>query len=196
MISRGVVNHRHVGALPPGKGKDKVSNANAGFVRFDARFSGKSAHVGLGNVLAALRLWALSAAVAGLVAFGCGSTPANLEISAPSSAIAGLPFTVTVTAMVGGSRDRIFNSPIHFTSSDSAAVLPADYVFTAADAGSHTFTNGVTLMTAGGQSITATDTIASSITATVNVPVSAATTATQFKVSAPSTATAVLKMQH
>ncbi len=154
-----------------------MSNANAGFVGFDARFSGKSARVGLGNVLAKLRLGVLSVAVAGLVAFGCGSPPATLEISAPSSAIAGSPFTVTVTAMVDGSQDRIFNSPIHFTSTDSTAVLPADYVFTAADAGSHTFTNGVTLMTAGNQSIKATDTVASSITATatVNVPVSAAT---------------------
>jgi hypothetical protein len=131
--------------------------------------------------------------VEGLVALGCGSTPANLEISAPSSAIAGTPLTVTVTAMVGRSRDRIFNSPIHFTSSDSAAILPADYFFTGADAGSHTFT--VTLMTSGSQSITATDIIAPSITATVNVPVSAATNAAQFKASAPSTETAVLNMQ-
>jgi hypothetical protein len=152
-----------------------VYNANADLVRFNARFSDKSVQAGLSNALTALRLRALSTAVAGLVAFGCGSTPASLEISTPSSAIAGSPFTVTVTAMVGKSRDRIFTSPIHFTSSDSAAVLPFDYMFTGADAGSHTFT-GVTLMTPGSQSITATDIIASSITATANVPVSAATT--------------------
>jgi hypothetical protein len=173
-----------------------VYNASAGSARRHARFSGKSVQARLSNALTALRLGALSAVVAGLVAFGCGSTPASLEISAPSSVIAGSPFTLTVTAMVGGSRDRIFNSPIHFTSSDSAAVLPAVYTFTGADAGSHTFTNGVTLMTAGSQSITTSDINASSITATVNVPVSTATTATQFKASTPSTAIAVLKMQH
>jgi hypothetical protein len=163
-----------------------VSNANAGF---DARFSGKSARLGLGNVLAGPRRWALSAAVAGLVTFGCG-TPATLYISAPSSAVAGSPFTVTVTATVGGSPDKVINSPIQFTSSDSAAVLPGYYYFTANDAGSHTFTNGVTLMTAGSQSITATVIGASALTATANVTVSATTTATQFKVSAPSTRTA------
>jgi hypothetical protein len=169
-----------------------VSEAGVGFEHVDVRFSGKSARVGLGKVLAALRPLVLSAAAAGLMPLGCGST-ANLEISASSSAIAGTPLAVTVTAMVGRSRDRIFNSPIHFTSSDSAAILPADYFFTGTDAGSHTFT-GVTLMTPGSQSITATDIIAPSITATVNVPVSAAITTAQFKASAPSTVTAVLKM--
>jgi hypothetical protein len=41
-------------------------------------------------------------------------------------------------------------------------VLPADYTFTAADQGVHTFT--LTLKTAGSQSITATDTGTGSIT--------------------------------
>lgn len=164
--------------------------SNASFVRSVVRFSGKSARPGLGNALAALRLWALSASVAGLATFGCGTQHATLYLSAPSTAIAGSPFTVTVTAMIGGSRDRVINSPILFTSSDSAAVLPAFYGFTANDAGSHTFTNGVTLMTPGSQSITATIKDASALTATANVIVSATTTATQFKVSAPSTRTA------
>lgn len=170
--------------------EDRLPNADAGFVRFYARISGKPAHLGLDNLLAWRLLRTLSAAMAGLVAFGCGSPAANLEISAPSSAIAGSPFTVTVTAMVDGHRDTIFNSPIHFTGSDRAAVLPADYAFTAADAGSHTFTNGVTLMTAGSQSVRVTDIIASSITATANVSVTAATTDRQFSVGAPSSLTA------
>jgi hypothetical protein len=156
--------------------EDRLSNNDAGFLRFYERFSGRSARLGLGNTRGARLLWALSAAMALFVAFGCGSPVATLEISAPSSVIAGSPFTVTVTAMVEGRRDTIFNSPIRFSSSDSAAVLPADYVFTAADAGSHIFTNGVTFMSVGGQSIRAADTIASSITATANVTVTAATT--------------------
>src|ERR671922_300253 len=53
---------------------------------------------------------------------------------------------------------------VHFTSSDGQAVLPADYGFVAADAGVHTFS--ATLKTAGSQSITATDTVTSSITGT------------------------------
>lgn len=142
-------------------------------------FSGKSARLGLTYVLAARLLWALSAAMAGLWAFGCGSPVANLEISAPSSAIVASPFTVTVTVMADGRKDTVFNSPIRFTSSDSAAFLPPVYTFTVADVGSHTFANGVTLMTAGSQSIKATDPNAASITATANVTVTAATTDTQ-----------------
>jgi hypothetical protein len=118
--------------------------------------------------------------VAGLVTFGCG-TSATLDITAPSSALAGSPFTITVTAMVGGSRDTIINSPIHFTSSDSAAVLPGIYYFTANDAGSHTFTHGVTLMTAGNQSITATVIGAPGLNGTTNVTVSAATALAQSR---------------
>jgi hypothetical protein len=47
---------------------------------------------------------------------------------------------------------------VSFTSTDSAAVLPGSYTFTSADQGVHTFTNGVTLKTAGSQTITATGT--------------------------------------
>jgi len=119
-------------------------------------------------------LWTLGAAMAALVACSCASPVAILQISAPSSVVAGSPFTVTVTALASGRRDTIFNSPIHFTSSDSAAVLPPDYAFTAADAGSHTYTNAVTLMTVGSQSITATDPNAHTITASANVTVTAA----------------------
>src|ERR1035438_2604194 len=165
--------------------EDRVSSANPGFVRFHARFSGKCARPGLGNILAALRLWALGALVAGLGGLGAGACGpyAPLEISAPPIAIAGSPFTITVTAMVGGNRDRIINSPIKFTSSDPAAVLPPIYYFNAKDAGSHTFTNGVTLMTAGSQSITATVIGAAGLTGSASVTVSATTTAAQSKVS-------------
>jgi hypothetical protein len=157
-----------------------VSNAKAGFVCVNASFSGASRRLGVRNVARALRLWAWGAAVAGFVTFGCG-TPAILVINAPSSAVAGSPFTITVIAMVGGSRDTIINSPIHFTSSDSAAVLPGDYDFTANDAGSHTFTNGVTLMTVGNQSITATVIGAPGLNGTTNVTVSAATALAQSR---------------
>ena len=117
--------------------------------------------------------------------FGCGTPSANLVISAPSTSVAGSPFTVTVTAMAGGSRDTIINSPIQFSSSDRAAVLPGIYYFTANDAGSHTFPNGVTLMTPGSQSITATVIGASGLNGSTNVTVTAASTATRLKVSAP-----------
>lgn len=159
-----------------------MSTANAGFIGFVARFSGKSASLGVGNIPAALRPWVLSAVVSGLATFGCGTPAANLVISAPSNVIAGSPFTVTVTAMAGGSRDRIINSAIHFTSSDRAAVLALDYQFAATDAGSHTFVKAFTLRTPGSQSITATVTTSSVINGTALVTVTAATPAMQSSI--------------
>lgn len=111
---------------------------------------------------------------AGLAFFACSAPTANLVISAPSTAIVGTPFSVTVSAKVNGGPDTVFNSPIHFTSSDKLAVLPTDYQFKSADQGSHTFTNGVTLMTPGLQTVTATDGETSFLTATADVMVSTA----------------------
>lgn len=85
----------------------------------------------------------------------CGNPHAILQFTAPPTVNAASPFTVTVTATINGNRDTIINSHMHFTSSDPAAILPGDYDFSAADAGSHTFTNGFTLMTAGKQTISA-----------------------------------------
>jgi hypothetical protein len=86
---------------------------------------------------------------------GCGTPHAVLNFSAPHTAVTGSSFSVTVTALIGGERDTIINSPIHFTSSDPKAVLPPDYTFTPADAGSHTWTGGFTLKTPGDQIISA-----------------------------------------
>jgi len=79
---------------------------------------------------------------------------------------------VTVTVTIGGKRDTIINSHIHFTSSDPEAVLPGDYTFTPADAGSHTWTDGFTLMTPGNQTISASIFDASGINGSANVTVS------------------------
>lgn len=116
---------------------------------------------------------------AALLHNGCSGPVAHLVITAPSTAVAGSPVTVTVAAMVDQNPDTIFNSVIHFSSSDQAAVLPPDYVFTEADAGSHTFTNGVTFMTPGSQTITATDTATSFLTASTTVTVSSIADAVQ-----------------
>src|ERR1700757_3206466 len=97
----------------------------------------------------ALRLVALTATIAISVTFGCGNPHAILNFTTPPSATAGSPFTVTVTATVGGRRDTIVNNYILCSSSDPAAVLPGIYQFTPADAGSHTWTNDFTLKTPG-----------------------------------------------
>jgi hypothetical protein len=114
----------------------------------------------------------LSVALLALLSFSCGSSHAILVISAPATVVAGSPFSATVTAMYNGARDTVIDGPIHFTTSDQAAALPTLYVFTAADAGSHTFT-GLTLVTPGNQTMTVSDYDATPIAGTVNIMVSA-----------------------
>ncbi len=78
---------------------------------------------------------------------------------------AGAAHNVTVTAHDAfGNVATGYTGTVHFTSSDAQAVLPANYTFTGADNGVHTFS--VTLKTAGTQSITATDTVTGTITGT------------------------------
>jgi hypothetical protein len=69
-----------------------------------------------------------------------------------------------------------YQGTVHFTSTDTnpAVVLPADYPFTATDRGVHTFTNGVTLYTVGSQTVTATDTVNSSLTGHARITVNPA----------------------
>ena len=89
----------------------------------------------------------------------------QLSISAPVST-AGNTFSVAVSALDSqGNPAGDYTGTIHFTSSDPSAVLPANYTFTAADNGVHTFT-GLQLKTAGTQSITAVDTSNSTIVGT------------------------------
>jgi hypothetical protein len=77
----------------------------------------------------------------------------------PSPAVAGASHNVTVTARDAlDNTDTTYAGKVHFTSTDGAAVLPAD---TALTNGTGTF--AVTLATEGTQSITATDTVTSSI---------------------------------
>jgi probable HAF family extracellular repeat protein len=95
----------------------------------------------------------------------------RLLVSAPASAYAGAKFGLTVRVVdtygnvVTGYRGRIA-----FGSSDSTAVLPKSYAFTAADLGVHTF-SGLVLKKRGKQTITVTDTLASSLMARVAIDV-------------------------
>ena len=83
-----------------------------------------------------------------------------------------------------------YTGTVAFTSSDPfPAVLPANYTFTATDQGVHTFSGGVTLFTAGSQTVTVQDTATSSITGSATVAVSAGPTA-ESAVSAPLSAIA------
>jgi len=182
MMDGNVASQRRGGAFAQAM-EDEVAKANPGFAALVARFGGGDVRR-RGNVVDALRFGALSVVVAGLLTFGCG-TYATLHLAAPSNALSGTPFTITVSATIGTSPDKVINSPVRFTSSDSAAILPPIYYFNANDAGSHTFTNGVTLMTVGSQSITATVVGAPGLTATANVTVSATSVAAEFKANTP-----------
>jgi hypothetical protein len=82
----------------------------------------------------------------------------------------GAPHDATVTAEDPFNNVATdYTGTVHFTSTDSAATLPGNYTFTTGpgmDNGTHTFGNGVTLDTAGTQTVTATDIVTSSTTGT------------------------------
>jgi hypothetical protein len=107
----------------------------------------------------------------------------------PSPITAGVAgnFTVTLKDPYGNIASG-YTGTVHFTSSDGKASLPADYTFTAADAGVHTFS--ATLKTAGTQSITAKDTVTGSLTGTDGGIIVNPAAASQFIISAPSSVTA------
>ena len=101
----------------------------------------------------------------------------HLVVTGPGGAqTAGNAFTLTVEAQDNSNATITgYTGTITFTSSDPQAVLPADYTFTGSggsnDNGVHTFSNAVTLKTAGPQTITATDTGDGTILGSANVTV-------------------------
>ncbi len=100
------------------------------------------------------------------------ASAASLTLSAPSSARSGSAFTVTVTLKDAfGNVATGYRGTVHFTTSDAlpTVVLPANYTFTAADAGTHAFS--VTLWTVGTQTVTARDTVNGALTDTRSVTV-------------------------
>jgi subtilase family serine protease len=88
-------------------------------------------------------------------------------VTAPANARSGYSFPVTLTALdVNNLVQPAYTGTVHFTSSDSAAVLPADA----------TLTNGIgtfsmTLSTAATQTVTATDTTNGTLNGSANVTV-------------------------
>jgi hypothetical protein len=96
-------------------------------------------------------------------------------LTAPATITAGTPFDVTVKAVDPFGQTAFgYTGIVHFSSTDGQAALPGDYTFTLSDAGMRTFSNAVTLKTAGSQTITATDTVTASITGNGSVTVNPA----------------------
>lgn len=123
------------------------------------------------------------------VAIGAAA-PFRIDISSTSLvATAGVakPFTVSLF-------DRYDNAcanyvgTVHFTNTDAQAVLPADYTFAAADAGVHDFT--ATLKTAGLETLTMSDTVATAINGSASWLVDADVPTSCIATHAPASATA------
>jgi hypothetical protein len=118
-------------------------------------------------------------AVSGMAIATVTAAAANhFQVDAPAHVRSRSPFAVTVTALDPyGNTDSNYQGMVTFstTDPDPGVVLPADYTFTADDAGVHTFTNtglGETiLITHGRQTVTATDTADGTITGSVWVKV-------------------------
>src|SRR5262245_51597462 len=105
----------------------------------------------------------------------------HFAVSAPATATAGSAFNFTVTALTAsGNVATGYAGTVHFTSSDGAAVLPANTTLT-----NGTGTFSATLKTAGARTITATDTVTASITGTSNSISVTAGTATHFAPTPP-----------
>jgi len=93
----------------------------------------------------------------------------TVTLVAPKSVVANQPFNVGVTLDDQfGNVATGYRGTLHFTTSDLVAQqlgkMPADYTFTGADGGSHSFS--VTLMTPASQTITVTDTANAQLNAT------------------------------
>jgi len=107
----------------------------------------------------------------------------TLAISAPAVATAGVPVTITVTAQDNSGNTVRYAGTVHFTSSDAQADLPAE---AALINGAGVFS--ITLKTSGPQTIAATDTVISTISASSPpVPVNAGP-AVRFQIEAPDSA--------
>jgi hypothetical protein len=83
----------------------------------------------------------------------------HFNLVAPVMATVGAPFSLTVTAAnANQSTATGYLGTVHFTSSDSLAVLPGDHTFIPGDSGVHTF-NGVILNSPYSRTITVNDTL-------------------------------------
>ena len=111
-------------------------------------------------------------------------TTTHLSITLPGTAITGSAFNVTVTALdASNNQVGTYSGIVHFTSSDAQAVLPGDQTLQNGAA-----TLSATLKTAGSQTITATDTVTSTITG--NSTAITVKGASHFSITAPASVTA------
>jgi autotransporter-associated beta strand protein len=97
------------------------------------------------------------------------SAVTHFGITAPSTAITGVPFAITVTALDANNNPvTSYTGTIDFAKTDngSGVVIPGSYTFQPGDNGSKTFTPGVTFTTTSNQVLFVTDHANSAITGT------------------------------
>jgi hypothetical protein len=92
---------------------------------------------------------------------------AGFALTSLPAITAGAPLALRVTAQDAyGNTIQGYTGTVHFSSDDSKAGIPADYTFTKADHGVHTFS--LTLRTAGPRTVT----VADGASVTISVPIS------------------------
>lgn len=112
----------------------------------------------------------------------------SFAVSGMATPTAGTAGSFTVVARdASGTIVSGFRGTVSFSSSDVAAGLPANYTFTEADGGTHTF--AATLFKAGTQSITVKNVDDSAVTGTLSGIAVKAAAASRFAISAPASAT-------
>ena len=115
------------------------------------------------------------------VTWGASNSAPRFEVVAPATTVAGSAISVTVTAKTAaGITDAGYRGTVRLTSSDGQAVLPSDYTFTAADAGTHTFP--IIVKSSGARSLVVTDLAVGTLSGQSTVSVAPAA-ATNFDVS-------------
>src|SRR5208283_1577435 len=108
------------------------------------------------------------------------ATASQFVLTGPSGGTAGTAQSVTVEVEDPyGNEVTGYTGTVHFTSTDMQAVLPSAYTFVEADGGQHTFSDGVTLETAGPQTVTVTASSPSISVTSSSVTITTAT-ASQF----------------
>ena len=91
----------------------------------------------------------------------------HLAVTTPSTTVAGAPMTFSVVALdAWNNMGATYTGTVHFSSSDAQGTVPADYTFLAADAGIHAFAGSLATVAPGGQTITATDALTSTVVGT------------------------------
>ena len=108
-----------------------------------------------------------------------GSATAKLVLAPSRSVTAGVPFGFEVVAQdIFGNISKSYAGTVIFSQSDAAGTIPGNYTFNpSVDQGIHVFTNQTTLVTAGIDTVTATDTHTTTITGNTTFTVNPAATA-------------------